>query len=507
MNRRTVLATLALGAYFFVLARHTALAVGGSDSSGYMNEARLFASGRMKAPVEPLRTMKLPSSFTHCFTPLGFLTAPRGKMTPSYPPGLPLHFALAGMIGGWSHAPFYLVPLLATLSLLLMFGVSRELGLSGVWSAVAAAILASIPIFLSSAIQPLSDDVALFWALLAMLCALHGERASRPQTAARLVPPSSPPDETSGGWRAGRPLAAFLAGIAFAIGVWVRPTNLLMALPLAIALRWRWPLLWRAALGAIPIGAALAWYQAVQFGSPFRTGYGGVGEMLQASIIAKCAPHHLLWLAKTMSPLAILGLLFAVADRRLERRMRILLPAWIGIFFLFYMAYDICADWWDIRFLLPGIPALIVGPLLVLQRLATTRVRSIIAAALALVLLATPIVMSKRLRVFDYGEGELQWPRMVRWTEAQLPPDALLISGIFSGAFYYYADRFTVRWDQLSTDDYQLMRAYAGNANLHWYAMFSSVADTSEEELVRRYPGRWTVVGRNRDVTLWRLDD
>jgi hypothetical protein len=506
LNRRTVLAALALGAYFFILARHTALAVGGSDSSGYMSEARLFVSGRMKAQVEPLRTMKLPSSFTHCFTPLGFLTAARGKMVPSYPPGLPLHFAVAGMIGGWSRAPFYVVPLLATLSLLLMYGVSRALGLSRVWSVVAAAILAAIPIFLSSAIQPLSDDVALFWALLAMYCALRGERASRPQAAARLVPRPVSPDETSGGWRAGRPLA-FVAGVAFAVGVWVRPTNFLMALPLAFAMRWRWPLLWRAALGAIPIGAALAWYQSVQFGGPLRTGYGTAGEMLQASIIAKCAPHHLLWLARTMSPLAILGLLFAVVDRHLERRTRILLPVWIGVFFLFYMAYDICADWWDMRFLLPGVPALIIGPLLVLQRLATTRVRRLVAAALALVLLATPLAMSRRLGVFGFGEGELQWPRQVYWTEARLPPDALLISGIFSGAFYYYAGRFTVRWDQLSTDDYQLMRAYAGNANLHWYAMLSSVADTSEEEFVRRYPGRWTVVGRSRDVTLWRLDE
>jgi hypothetical protein len=229
--------------------------------------------------------------------------------------------------------------------------------------------------------------------------------------------------------------------------------------------------------------------------------------MLQAAIIAKCAPHHLLWIVKTMSPLVFVGLVVAVIDRRIDRWTRVLLPVWIGVFFAFYMAYDICSDWWDTRFLLPGIPALIVASLLVLQRLATTRTRSVIAACLALIMIATPLVMARRLQVFGYGQGEQQWPRMVRWTEAQLPPDALLISGIFSGAFYYYADRFTVRWDQLSTDDYQLMRAYAGNANLRWYAMLSSVADTSEEEFVRRYPGRWTVVARERDVTLWRLEE
>jgi hypothetical protein len=289
--------------------------------------------------------------------------------------------------------------------------------------------------------------------------------------------------------------------------VWVRPTNFLLVLPLAFAMRWRWPLLLRAAIGALPIGAALAWYQSAQFGGPLHTGYGTAGEMLQAAIISKCAPHHLLWLVKTMSPLALLGLLFVLVDRRIDRWTRILLPVWIGIFFAFYMAYDICSDWWDTRFLLPGMPALIIAPLLILQRFSTTRWRTVIAACLALVMLATPLVMARRLQVFGYGQGELQWPRMVRWTEAQLPRDALLISGIFSGAFYYYADRFTVRWDQLSPDDYQLMRAYAGNANLHWYAMLSSVADTSEEEFVRRYPGRWTVVGRNRDITLWRLED
>jgi len=480
LKRRWLLAALPLIAYFWVVVRHAAYAVGGPDSSGYMNEARMFAAGQLKVPVTPLQTMKLPISFTHCFTPLGFLTSTKGRMVPSYPPGLPVHFAIAGKLFGWTRAPYVLVALLATLSLVVMFGIARELGLSRIWSYVAAMILASVPIVLSSAVQPMSDDVAMFWALVAMYCALRSQRNAS---------------------------FAIFAGIALGVGVWVRPTNLLLALPMALAMRFRWPLLWRTAVGALPIGLALAWYQKVQFGSALRTGYGTAGEMLQASIIAKCAPHHFLWLVKTMSPLAILGLFVVVADKRVDRWTRVLLPIWIGIFFAFYMAYDICSDWWDTRFLLPGLPALILASILVLQRIATTRVRSIIAAVLALVMLITPITMARKLRVFGYGKGEQQWPRWVNWAESKLPPDSLLIGGIFCGAFYYYSGRYMVRWDQLESDDFQLMRAYAGNANLHWYAMMSSVADMQEEELAKRYPGNWTVVAREREVTLWRLEE
>lgn len=470
----------ALLAYATMLGRNLVLAVGGSDSSGYMNEARLFASRRLGVDVEPVRTMKLdPKQFTRFFVPVGFREAPRGRIVPSYPAGLPLHFALAGIIGGWSLAPYWVSPLSALASLFVLYGIGRELGLERWWSIAAAAILAAVPIFISSAIQPLSDDLATFWALVTMLCALRAQRA---------------------------PAFAVAAGIAFGMGVWVRPTNILMALPLLFALRGRIPLLLRAAAGALPFGIAVLVFNSIQFGSPTRTGYGTFREMVTWSALGRCSSHHarLLLRALTVVPLAGIAAFF---DRGVEGWKRWLLASWFGIFFAFYSVYDVCTDWWDMRFILPAVPALILGFLLLLQHLARTPLRRAVAAVVVVAVIVMSARTAKGFGVLGYAEGEQQWPHTVRWAEARLPPNALVISGIYSGAFLYYANRFIVRWDLLSVDDFQLFRAYAANANLRWYAVTSEVADVKPDEFRRRFPGRWTVVGTLDDVTLWRLDE
>ncbi len=85
---RLVILTL-LGAYAVLLIVNTSLVAGGTDSSGYLNEARLIASGRTRLEPEQLRSLGLGSSMTHAFTPLGF--KPDGRnIVPMYPPGLPL---------------------------------------------------------------------------------------------------------------------------------------------------------------------------------------------------------------------------------------------------------------------------------------------------------------------------------------------------------------------------------------------------------------------------------
>ena len=59
----------------------------------------------------------------------------------------------------------------------------------------------------------------------------------------------------------------------------------------------------------------------------------------------------------------------------------------------------------------------------------------------------------------------------------------------------------------MSPDDFQLLRAYAANAKLPWYAATSADADCTPEEFVKKFPGNWTPLSKYRDVTLWRLDE
>jgi hypothetical protein len=476
------IAAAALLLYGVMVARNTTFAVGGSDSSGYFNEARILAAGHLTVAVEPLRRMGLDSSFTRYFVPLGFREAPHGRIAPSYPAGLPLHFAAAAFVGGWERAPFFVSPLSAMLSLVVLYAIGRELGLSRWWSAAPPAILAAVPIFFTSAVQPLSDDLATFWALLSIFFALRSLR---------------------------NPAAAFAAGIAFAIGVWVRPTNFLLALPLAFAMRWRIGLLFRSALAAAPFGIALMAFNDALFGSPLRNGYGTLSEMIEPSVFPKCSSHHLWWLGRTLTPVPLVAILALPFVRTVERPVRALLAVWFAVLPAFYFFYGICSDWWDMRFLLPGLPAALLATVLLLDRKVRRRggAARLLAAAAVAAMVVTPALAWKKLGVFGFDDGERIWPETVAWAERQLPPDALVVTGIFSGTFYAYGQRFTIRWDTMDNDAFQLLRAYAANAGLHWYAVTSDVADAKPDEFLRRYDARWTQIGMTRDVRLWRLDD
>jgi len=80
-----------------------------------------------------------------------------------------------------------------------------------------------------------------------------------------------------------------------------------------------------------------------------------------------------------------------------------------------------------------------------------------------------------------------------------------VITGVLSGPFTYFADRGIVRYDQLDDDHFQVLRAYAANAGLPWYAV---VADDEIEHatFLGRFRGQWTVISRMDNFTLYRLD-
>ena len=126
-------------AYAVLIAVNVSHAAGGPDESGYMNEARLLASGHARVEIEPLRILKIDRSFAWTFTPYGF--APSGRsMLPTYPPGYPVHMLIAASIVGWNIGPFVISPLAALLSIALIYALARELEMSKGY-AIAAALL------------------------------------------------------------------------------------------------------------------------------------------------------------------------------------------------------------------------------------------------------------------------------------------------------------------------------------------------------------------------------
>lgn len=470
---RRVLLGIALLAYLAFLVRHDAFVVGGPDSSGYFNFARMLTAGRLSLEAEPLIEMNLDRSWLPVFAPSGFRPAQQGRaIVPTYPVGLPLHLAL---LGHWT------TPVAATVCLLLMILIARELGLPE-WAALAgAAMLGAFPAFLLTATQPLSDVVATMWALAAVYLSSRAFARDPGGRGAQSMATGPDPSQTLG------MTVAAAAGVAFALGVLVRPTNLLLAPALIVAMREKPRQLLIAAAAALPFGIGLLVLQNALYGSPWRTGYDG-GMLALAHVAAASA--HGIWLAKLATPLVFpLGLV----------TRRWVLVAWFVPFFAFYALYGVYGSWTDTRFLLPALPALILGALAWVRRLPV-----IVAAVLIAAMVIVPIKQARVLHVLDVTRREAIYRDSVTWAEREIPDDAMVMAGLFTGTFLFYERRWTVNWPMLEGDRFQLLRAYA--APRPWYALLSDV-ELPPEELRRRYAGRWVVVGRREDVTLWRLAD
>jgi hypothetical protein len=481
VKRVLPIALIAAGlvAYAVTLFFNISYAAAGADTSGYLNLAKMLSGGRVSYVIEPIRMFGLTvnEELVRVFTPIGFTWGKPGSgtMAPGYPPGLPIHLVVAAAIGGWDRAPYYVSPIAAIGCLFMMYLVGRSLGLSSALSVGGAAILAALPQFLAHALQPVSDIVATFWSLVAIWCALESLR---------------------------RPALAFASGAAFAIGVWVRPTGIVLLIPLAIALRFRVSLIVRACVAAFPFAVGLMYYHLRTYGSVFTTGYGPISYVFSTTRLAECVRVFSRWLFKFLPVVFPLGLLVAL-DKRVTGWHRALLPIWFSTFFVLYSFWAPYDEWWSLRFLLPGTPALILGAILLLRDLFARRVW--IAYALIAVLVAVPLYWNRQYAVLMTDEWESIYPEVVHWAEPQLPPNAMIVSGSLSGAFFYYSGRFSARVDQLTDEHFQLLRAHAGHRGLRWYAVLSD-GEPEYHTLSAKLRGNWTLVGKHRHASIWRLD-
>ena len=476
-------ASLAYLGYAWVLFWHASFSVGGSDSSGYANAARLILTGSVVEPIEALKHLELPPDFARLFIPLAFEPGPRpGTMVPYYPPGMPLHVAFAGLAGGWNYGPFVVSPLAALLSVFLVFLLGRELGLSRLFATAGATVFALCPVLVYMAEQPMSDTVATMWSLAAILFALRSRRRAA--------------------WAAA-------AGAALGLAVLVRPTEALLLVPLAFAIRLRpRSLLWFL-LGAAPFVAFdLGWNQ-LAFGNPLRTGYSNSDAFALSNFSGRFR-HYGLWLARLMSPILLAGWALVSVDRRVALRDRLLLLLWFASFFLLYCFWGVDGAWWYTRYLLPAIPALVLSSLLVardgLSPRQAGRGRTLRPALAVLALAAVLAVESSRIRdlnVLRYGEIDKIYPDACHWAESKVPPRSLVVSMQMSGALKYYTNLTPVRWDWIQSEQVPLLRERARAEGYEWFALLFPFEN---EELPKHLPGGWTKMGSLREATLWRLD-
>src|SRR5207244_11367746 len=113
---------------------------------------------------------------------------------------------------------------------------------------------------------------------------------------------------------------------------------------------------------------------------------------------------------------------------RFDWKSRLLLITWFGAFRLFYSCYEHYGDWWYTRFLLPGIPAIILGALVTardasdfFQRFAAwrnrTQLRLVTGCLLLFIVLCYEQQGITRFAVLEVGAGHLLHPASCQWSD------------------------------------------------------------------------------------------
>lgn len=484
---RGFLALLLLG-YGVLLFSHKSTSVGGSDSSGYLNAARAIASGRVLEPIEALARLKQPVSRQRLFIPLGYVPGYRtGTMATMYPVGLPLQAIALAAIFGWSLGPFLIGPLSAVLAVLLVYLCARELDLSRVGAAAAAVMFASVTVLTFFALQFMSDVPAVLWAVAAVWLGLKSRRSAV--------------------WAAG-------AGMAFGIGVLVRPSSAILLIPLVFALA---PTVrtWTAFVaGGVPAACVFLTFNRAAYGGMLRTGYSEIGAG-SAFALVNLPPrirHYGYWLSAMMSPLILPVWLAGTFDRLRPLRGRLLLFSWFAVFFLFYSSYGPYEAWWYTRYLLPGVPALAIAAAMSGEDLLLwlrsrrdpwpQRIGAWAIGASFVLVCATGIRLARTYDVLDVGRGESAYPETVRWASARVPTHSLVLAMQFSGAMRSYGFGELVRWDWIDPADFPVFRREMEAAGYRFYAL---LLPFEVEQATPLFPKGWKYLGSNRGASLFEL--
>ena len=416
----TQLAIAALLVYAGVMIAYSSGIAGGADSSGYLNQARMWRSGTLSVTLEQPRSLGLPPEV---FIPLGFVPGTQpGTMVPSYPIGLPLHMALGGAA--------FVSPLAAICAVLLLYLVARELGISRDWAIAAAGVLALCPTFVYLGIQPMSDVVATFWALAAVLGGLRARRST--------------------GY-------AVAAGVAFGIGVLVRPTQMLLLPAMLLFLGFRWRAWLAFALGGLPFAILQLTIANLWYGSPFRSGYGSILASLALAHFAPRFLHYSRWLATLLTPLVFPLAFTGALSKWTDVRTRLALVLWFVPFFLFYCFYGPYETWWYTRFLLPAVPALLLLGAGFASARTAHLARALPYATLA-VIAAVQIWIIRDYHLLDTGAGETHYRTTALATRERVEPDAIVLAMQHSGSLYHYTGITALRYDFMDAATFEKAR-------------------------------------------------
>jgi hypothetical protein len=283
-----------------------------------------------------------------------------------------------------------------------------------------------------------------------------------------------------------------------------------MFAPLLLALPARRKLWFSFLAGGVPAAVLLLGYNSALFGNPWATGYQSLlAEGMAWTNFPDRARHYGYWIGRLFTPLVPIGWLAVAVDRRATLRDRGVLLSWFGAFFLFYCFYAPYETWWYTRFLLPGLPAVILGSLVATRdgllspgRAKRISWRSAAAILLLAAVLASEIRFIDRHRLHKIYKSERVYPQACEMARRRLPPNAIVASMQMSGALHYYTPFTYARWDWLAPERFAELRASTESRGHKWYAL---LAPFELPEVSKNLPGDWRAIDRTGYVVLWEL--
>lgn len=493
-----VVVAVLLLCYIGLMLSRMGLCAGASDSSGYVNSAKLLREGRIVVEQRQIEDVSVEVPW-FTYTPLGFAElhavhgrfdpANEGRMVPTYPMGLPLLFAAASVGTSLDTGMLLVMTLTLVGNIVLTYRLGRQLSLPRGWATLGAGILALCPIFQGASIQAMSDAPSTFWTTLTLVLALDSNR---------------------------RKWLAAPAGAAIALAVFLRPSNALVVIPLFWALRSDWRRWLYLAMAGLP--GAILWVLVNKylFGTYITTGYGDVSNLFAWHNLLPALGNYAVSLRRAL-PLALFAALGWGRPRTTNERVALgVVATWALLLPAFYSFYYYThLSWAYLRFILPALPALVALSVRGLRRALRwaagpdTAPRPILgAAALAVATLVagyTQIRASLSWDALDLGREELRYGDINKQLAKHAPDNAVVFCMQTSGAMYYRSPWVIVRWDCISAEVSRELYAAAERAGRPVYAALYPF-EIEGGCFGKNLAGHWTQIDRLDDKTFWKLD-
>ncbi len=483
----SLLIACALAAYIWLIHDRVSPYVGGSDSSGYLNNALLLSQGRIATEQRTLPGLP-PSEIKNLYVPLGFVEREGGNtMIPTYPIGISLFALATAQITGWDWVPGWTAAWNLLLGVLFMYPLGRCFGLTKPWALIGTVILALSPLNIAMGLQFMSDVPALAWCEAAMLFALLSWRHTA--------------------W-------ALAAGTAFALAVLIRPTNGLLLLPLAVAFGFHWKRWLLFGLGGLPGGIFFGLYNLHAYGGILTSGYGNIYAAFSWVYVIPSLKNYLIWIPLLFTPLTFLAFLLPFAWKASAQKTAILI-LWALSILAVYSAYDCTpSEWWYLRFILPGLPPIVVGALWIAQLVCQRRgyalftssaspFQHVVASIVLIACFTLQGVMIRRLNILNLKKDDASYFKSAEWLNKHAPGGTCVLTMQSSGSIFAYTPYTVLRWDTFNATQQPLVAAAVAKNRRPLYAVLYPF---EEQDAFARYPGKWREVYRYRWVKVYVYD-